>query len=244
MSGLNETSWSKDQERHRFEFRIGDAFDPSDTMARYVVRLSQALGDLRIAGSYAVREDQPIYERVYFIRLTASHLHELAILFNPPDSAIPGIEEFIQAVVDPDDTGGAETLRKSHQRVRRELQLTVDVPDQPRLASELRRIRNQFLHYANRVDYEPPLREAIERSAEIESVYVIRERTMRAEYADEINNKLLHPWRLSDEDWIAAVSALHEPVTKLIEPVTDFLHRAEAAYLASRPDGVVRRIDL
>ena len=40
-----------------FEFRIGDAFPADDPMARYVVRLSMALGDLRIAGAeYAARE--------------------------------------------------------------------------------------------------------------------------------------------------------------------------------------------
>lgn len=42
-------SWSSD--------RIGDAFPADDPMARYVVRLSMALGDLRIAGAeYAARE--------------------------------------------------------------------------------------------------------------------------------------------------------------------------------------------
>jgi hypothetical protein len=40
-----------------FEFRIGDAFPADDPMARYVVRLSMAFGDLRIAGAeYAARE--------------------------------------------------------------------------------------------------------------------------------------------------------------------------------------------
>jgi hypothetical protein len=75
--------------------------------------------------------------------------------------------------------------------------------------------------------------------------YVIRERTMRAEYADEVANKIVYPWTgLSDEDWLAAARALQERIVALIDPLTSFLHHAEAAYLASRPPGIVKRIDL
>jgi hypothetical protein len=232
-----------DKERHRFEFRLGEVFDVQDRMARYVIRLSQALGDLRIAGSYAIRPEQPIYERIYFVRLTAAHLHEVAILFKPPDEAIPGIEDFIQAVVEPSDAEGARALRDSHREVRRALDRPVKkVPGKPALASELSRIRNEFLHYANKKEYEPPLCRAMELAASIETAYVIRERSMRAEYADEINNKLLHPWKLDDDAWLCAVKALHGSITDLIAPITDFLHQAEASFLAST--GAVKRVDL
>jgi hypothetical protein len=64
---------------------------------------------------------------------------------------------------------------------------------------------------------------------------------MRAEYADEIENKLMHPWPgLSDEEWLEAVRKLHVRIRSLIKPVADFLHRAEAAYIMSRPEGIVR----
>jgi hypothetical protein len=68
---------------------------------------------------------------------------------------------------------------------------------------------------------------------------------MRAEYADEIANKVMHPWpSLRDDEWEKAVRTLHEAVTSLIEPTAAFLHQAEAAYLRSRPRGAVRVRDL
>jgi hypothetical protein len=235
-----------DPERHRIEFKIVDVFDPEDKMARYLVRLSMALGDLRIAGgTYLLRDEQPVHERMYFARLTASHLHELGILFHPPDETIPSVEEFIAAVVPSDDAETAERLRKSHKSVQRALQRTVRVPGKPTLGSELSRLRNAFFHYFNRAEYEQPLRDAMERAAGLDGVYVLRERTMRAEYADEITNKVMHPWPgLSDGDWTEAVTALHKRISALIAPVADFLHQAEATYLGSRPRGVVRRLDL
>lgn len=235
-----------DPELGRFEFRIGDVFDPDDEMARYLVRLSIALGDLRIAGgTYLIREEQPMHERMYFGRLTAAHLHELGILFNRGDAAIPSIEDFIAAVVAPDDPATAQRLRDRHKEVQRALSAPVRVPGKPRLASELKRLRDDFLHYFNRAEHEPRLREAMERAADVESAYVIREHTMRAEYADEIGNKLMHPWPgLSDEEWNKALRSLHSRIRNIIKPVGDFLHLAEATYLDRWPPDVVRRIDL
>lgn len=234
-----------DPERVRFEFRIGDVFDPDDTMARYLARLSIALGDLRVAGgTYLLREEQAMYERMYFARLTAAHLHELAILFNPPDDAIPSIEDFITAVIDPEDAETGNELRSHHKRVQRALSDSVKVPERPRLASELRRLRNDFAHYFNNEADEARLVEAMRLAADVDSAYVIREHTMRAEYADEIANKLMHPWSgLSDAEWEEAVGKLHKRIVALIRPVGSFLHLAEAAYLTSRPPGAVSIID-
>lgn len=84
------------------------------------------------------------------------------------------------------------------------------VPGEPTLGSELKRFRDGFFHYFNREDFDPPLIDAMERAADMEGAYVIREHTMRAEYADEIANKLMHPWPdLSDEDWTKAARKLH-----------------------------------
>jgi len=233
----------RDRERLRFEFRIGDVFDPDDRLARYLVRLSIALGDLRIAGAtYLVREDQPLHERMYFMRLTATHLHELAILFNPPNTAIPTIEEFITAVIAPDDSETADTLRSDYRRVQRMLSDVVNVPGRPRLASELKRLRNDYAHYFNNEADDARLIDAMRLAAGLESSYVIREETMRAEYADEISNKLMHPWPdLTDEEWLEAVRRLHVRVRSL-KPVAAFLHQAEAAYVTAYPEDVVRII--
>jgi hypothetical protein len=234
----------RDPEQWRLEFKIGDVLDPADKHARYLARLSMALGDLRVAAAtYAVREDQPMYERLYFVRLTASHLHELCILFTTGNEAIPRIDEFVETVVEASDEQQAEALRGAHKRVRQALQREVDVPGRPKLSAELRRLRNDFFHYFYNVDDEARLQRAMELASDVESAYVVRERTMRAEYADEIANKLVHPWAaLPDGDWEKAVRALHESITALIDPVSKFLHLAEAAYIGAHVPERVRVI--
>jgi hypothetical protein len=63
------------------------------------MRLSIALGDLRIAGQYATRHRQRYAERLYFVRLTASHLRELVILLDPPNRKIvPTVDDFVLAL--------------------------------------------------------------------------------------------------------------------------------------------------
>jgi hypothetical protein len=118
------------------------------------------------------------------------------------------------------------------------------VPGRPDLNSELRRLRNGFVHYAYREDADELLAQAMTLAADQESAYVIRERTMRAEYADEVGGKLMHPWPdLTDDDWHAAIRALHSRIRGLLDAVSDYVHHAEAVYLATRPRGVVRRTD-
>lgn len=246
MSSTRSPDHGGDRERVRIEFRYPDAFDPDDRIARYVMRLSIALGDLRVAGTYVTRAEQPAHERMYFMRLTVSHIHEVCVLFNPPDEAIPAIEDFIATVAAQDDKG-ADELRTFYKRVQKALQRPVKVPGKPTLGSEISRIRNAFSHYFNRTEHEPLLTAAMRLAGDIDGnlAYVIRECTMRAEYADEVANKIVYPWTgLSDEDWLAAARALQERIVALIEPLTSFLHHAEAAFLASRPPGVVERIDL
>jgi len=97
----------------QLEFKIGEAFPDRDEVARYVMRLSMALGDLRVAGEYSVREDQPHYERLYFIRLFASHMREAVLLLDPPDrGVVPAVEDFIAALPADCRELHAEPLRK------------------------------------------------------------------------------------------------------------------------------------
>src|SRR3954470_20327878 len=102
---------------NRFEFKIGDAFPDRDPIARYVMRLSTALGDLRIAGEYAVRADQPEHERLYFIRLFSAHMREAVLLLDPSSGVVPTLEAFIAALPADARDLHAERLRKSHARV-------------------------------------------------------------------------------------------------------------------------------
>jgi hypothetical protein len=68
-------------------------------MARYVVRLSTGLGDLRIAARYATRGRQNMAERTYFIRLMAPHVHEIGFVLQPAKgSVVPDVETFLRAL--------------------------------------------------------------------------------------------------------------------------------------------------
>jgi hypothetical protein len=101
----------------RLEFKIGEAFPDRDEMGRYVMRLSMALGDLRVAGEYAVRDEQPEYERLYFIRLFASHMREAVLLLDPPDrGVVPTVEDFIAALPADCRALHAERLREALER--------------------------------------------------------------------------------------------------------------------------------
>jgi hypothetical protein len=61
-------------------FKMADASPPDDPIAVWVMKLSIALGDLRIVAEYATRTDQPEHERIYFVRIFASHLREISKL--------------------------------------------------------------------------------------------------------------------------------------------------------------------
>jgi hypothetical protein len=145
--------------RGRFAFKFDDVFPAKDRMARYVVRLSTGLGDLRVAGRYATRGRQNMAERTYFIRLIASHVHEIALVLEPTGrSVVPNVDEFLRSL--PRGTKPSRTLiRRAHTQVIKALDrpmakgrplISVDGNQiTPRLRDDLKRLRNGFLHYAD-----------------------------------------------------------------------------------------------
>ena len=222
------------------EFRIGQAFPANDLMAQYVMRLSMALGDLRTAIKFAVRSEQPEFERIYFVRLTAQHLREVAVLFDPPDrSVVPGIEDFIRSAIPSSQTEWRGTLRRQHRDVLRALR--TELPTIKRtLKSELDRLRHGFAHYHRDSDSSVALEQAMADVAEIRSRYTNLGDEMRAAYADEVTARLMHPFVASAEQ--AQVRELHTEIVGFVGVVAEFLQHAEAYYLRSRADGVVRTI--
>lgn len=122
-----------------YSFRIGDVFPAGDIHARYVMRLSMALGDLRIAAQYATRDRQRNAERLYFIRLTASHLRELVMLLDPPNpQVVPKVDEFVLAL--PRGTKPTRSeIRAVHRRAIK--QLAAVMRGRPDITVERRRSR-------------------------------------------------------------------------------------------------------
>lgn len=230
----------------RFSFVHRDVFPSDDRMARYVERLSVALGDLRIAGHYATRSRQNSAERLYFVRLTASHLREIVLLFDPPDrTVIPDVEEFLASLPRGAQPSRAE-IRKSHRRALRLLDKPMakgraDVvrPDgrsrRRTLRDDLRDLRNGFFHYGYTKSGDEALAAAMNAVSGKRTAYVVRERTMRAEYADLLGANLAHPFDLP------FVHDLHTRIVELIGPIASFVQQVEAAWLYSRPEAITLR---
>lgn len=152
---------SDDAEQGRLEFRIGDAFPGDDPVARLFLRLSMALGDLRVALEYAVRDEQPPYERLYFVRLTAMHLRELLSLLDPPPgSTWPSVEALIAATQPRAED--AARLRAAHARMLEFLAEPFEQRPTVTLKGELRRLRNGFAHYHRDARSEAALTAAME----------------------------------------------------------------------------------
>jgi hypothetical protein len=230
----------------RFSFVHRDVFSSDDRMARYVERLSVALGDLRIAGHYATRSRQNSAERLYFVRLMASHLREIVLLLDPPNrTVIPDVEEFLASLPRGTRPSRAD-MRKSHRRALRLLDKPMaegraDIVNsdgrsrRPTLRDDLRDLRNGFFHYGHTKAGDDALAAAMDAVGGRRTSYVIRERTMRAEYADLLGANLAHPFDLP------FAADLHARIVELLGAVATFIQQVEAAWLYSRPDAITLR---
>jgi hypothetical protein len=219
----------------RYYFRHGAVHASDDRIARYVVCLSLALNDIRIAGRYATRRRQNSAERLYFVRLLASHLRELVLLIDTPNSAVvPSVEEFIASL--PRGTKPSRTdIRRSHSRVLRLLQkpMATGRPDvatrsgtrRPNLRDDLKELRNRSFHYG----YDQLGADAVEAAmaslAGKATGYAIRERTMRALYADDVAVKLAHPFEAE------FACDMHSRVAELLGRVAHYVQQVEAAWI-------------
>ena len=203
------------------------------------------MGDLRVAGEYAVRELQPEYERLYFVRLVASHMRETVLLLDPPDrGAVPDVEDFIDALPSDCREIHADGLREARNEVLMLLRQQFTLRPGLNLRNELRRMRNQFFHYHADRNSDADLGDAIAAAADDDGAYVVGTEhtntlTMRAEYADTVSLRLVHPFEGDDETVRPVAVELHGAIVNLLGPLTRYLHRVEAAYLRSRAPGVV-----
>lgn len=231
----------------RYSFAHGEVHNAGDPTARYVMRLSMALGDLRIAGHYATRERQAAAQRLYFVRLTASHLREVVLIMDPPDPQIvPTVEEFLASL--PRGTKPSRTeIRMSHRKALRLVDKFMakgrpEIPAangrrrRPKLRDDLKELRNRFFHYGHDRQGDDALRSAMASLAGERTGYVIRERTMRALYADDVGTKLAHPFSID------LAPDMHSRIVEVIEPITLFIHQVEAAWLYSHREVVTVRV--
>jgi hypothetical protein len=228
-----------------FRFNIGRCLPHDHPEARYIARLSMALHDLRIVGDLLSRDiEHP--ERLYLVRLMASHMHEVLSLIEPPRTpqarrrtALPTLDDFLSYY------GGAhhdlqQAVRGAQAEVTQRLAQPLCLRLIPvSLRSELTRIRNQFFHYNWEKRDDRRLMGAMDAAANLEGEYVTGDNLMRAQFAEEIAGQMMHPflaYGIFDED---AARELHGSIRELLEPIARFAQAAEALHLHSRDHGVV-----
>ncbi len=106
----------------------------------------------------------------------------------------------------------------------------------PKLRDDLRELRNQFFHYGHMQSGDGALMVAMTSLADERTGYVIRERTMRANYADAVAVKLAHPF---DAEF---AKDMHARIVQLIGPVSTFIQQVEAAWFYRHAEKIkVRR---
>lgn len=175
----------------RAEFAFDSVLRPEDGVARWVSVLGIALNDLLVANLLLTERENTQGENVYFFRLAASHLVELA---EPKGLLTDGFSDFpeVQAFVDrlPDERNeDFDALRR---------QLASNEPDS--LGTRLRAIRNRLFHYphlhrsaaeAGRLELQRAL-DALQ--GERGSISVVGRRVggIRADFADEVALRILN----------------------------------------------------
>jgi hypothetical protein len=212
-------------ERH---FMMRDVFPADDTIGRYVTALAIALGDMRIAAKYAVREDQPDHERIYFVRLLTSHIREAVKLVVLEYRDRQDVRDFVASVPEPG------------RQAREDLEAMLDQETRPGvpLLEDLIRIRNDSFHYPRDEDSQERVREVLEAHADTETSWVASDNVdeARSHYADLVAVNLMHPFPQTDTEDEAIQLALdmHGPIADLSGPLGKFVMYAEATWITSR----------
>lgn len=226
---------------HEASFRIADAFPAESHIARYVVRLSMAMGDLRIAGAPFIDRSDTLadFERFYYIRLLFSHTRETVLLIDPPSgSVVPNLEDFL-GFFDGRYPQLQASIRGAHSEVIQRLDAPLARRPAVTLRAELKRLRNQFFHYNWQSHDDVRLGDAMRAAGDTVSRHRGEPRHHRALYADEIAHHLMHPFDVPDDEFEGQLLELHNAVIALFRPISQFVMDAEVLYIGTRPSGVV-----
>lgn len=221
------------EEPERITFLIGEAFPEDDPIAVWIASLSRALNDIRTATKYAVRPDQPPHERLYFVRVTASHIREAVKLAAREHEKRPEVQHFVAGM----PQAGRDALDEINRRIDAKFEKRPSVS----LFDDIKRLRDDTFHYGSDRDKDSieRMRAAMGRVADVEGVYSLADRDHRAEYADDITVALTHPFDGAQEEQIAMARELHIDIIELLGPLSTFLQAAEGHWLNQRPEGVI-----
>ncbi|UUY01729.1 hypothetical protein LRS13_13455 [Svornostia abyssi] len=224
----------------RLTFKMREAFPPDDPIAGWVMNLSIALGDLRIVAKYATREEQLAHERIYFVRIFASHLREISKLLVLDYNKRQDVRDFV--------AGMPQAAQDARDEADRLLHAAFGLRPDVVVWEDVKRLRDDTFHYVSDRDSQARLVEAMRtvadmRGGEMESSYVLDDNGwLRAEYADLVAANRMHPFPQEHEDdtELPVTLELHEAIIKLNGYVATFIQAAEAHYLLDvLPAGVV-----
>jgi hypothetical protein len=211
----------------RLTFEMREAFPSDDDIAVWIASLSMALNDLRTAAEYAVRSEQPEHERLYFVRILASHIREAVKIVVLDHDQREDVEAFVTGM--PED--GRDALEEIKRRIYTAFPMRLDVS----LFDDVQRLRDDTFHYARDQTSVSRMREAMRRAAGEQGSYLVTDRAVRAEYADLLRVYLAHPFDGTADEKTAQARAMHEAIVNLIRPLSTFLHAAEAHWLNQGP---------
>jgi hypothetical protein len=233
--GLCTVTGVTQREHDRLEFCIGEVFPANDELARWVMSLSIALCDLRVAAVYAVREEQPDYERGYFVRMLVSHMRELVKVLVVAVEKRDALRDFV--------AGLPPEVRAHYDEMQRLIERPMVLRPKTTLFDELKRIRDTTWHYPVSKAFVDQLRDAMRRAAASgdRGVYVFPKGTelgYRAEYADLVAHFLAYPLDGTDEEVRAQFRELHQRLIKLLGPIAKFLQGVEGEYLVGHVDKI------
>ena len=205
-------------------FNIGAAFPADDPVAVWVMGLSVALGDLRTVALYMGRSVQPRHERLYFVRVFASHLREVAKVIDR-DFDRSDLAAFVATL--------PREISDARDRIATRLNAKLVEDDDDTLLDHLKRLRNDTFHYAGDPPSRARLGRAVTAARAEEGVYLLGGPDMRAAYADEVVAERELPGHPADKEaQYRAFEALHEAISALNGDVAEFIQRTEAVYLA------------
>jgi hypothetical protein len=215
----------------RLTFRMAAAFPAADPIAVWVMNLSIALGDLRIVAKYATRADQPDHERIYFVRIFASHLREVTKLLVLDFKDRQDVRDFVAGL----------SQEGQDARTAAEQLLHSTFPSRPdtEVWRDLKRLRDDTFHYARDPASQARLVAAMRtvagmRDSQMESSYVLDdEGWLRAEYADLVIANRMHPFDQEKEDDsdLPITLELHDAIVQLNGYLAKFIAEVEAHYL-------------
>jgi hypothetical protein len=225
----------------KLTFKMADAFPPDGPIAVWIMNLSVALGDLRVVAEYATRDDQPDYERIYFVRIFSSHLREISKLLVLDFQKREDVRDFVAGM-----TQEAQDAREEAADL-----LHATFPSRPEVVvwEDLKRLRDDTFHYVSDDESQARLVQAMRtvadmRNGDMEGSYVLDDTgRLRAAYADLVVANRMHPFPAEheDDDELPITNELHETIVKLNGLVATFLSAAEAHYLLDvLSPGVVR----